>query len=89
MGWADCGKDERGRKIGYAFIAKCDARGCKVKIDRGLSYVCGGMHGGDGFGCGQYFCQEHRLTGELNSGRCITLCEPCYDELVAAGECDV
>lgn len=58
MGWADCGKDSKGRSIGYAFIAKCDQPGCKRKIDRGLSYACGGMHGG-GVGCKGYFCSKH------------------------------
>lgn len=60
MGWADCGKDSKGRNIGYAFSAKCDHPGCKTKIDRGLAYACGGMHGESGNGdCEGYFCGEH------------------------------
>ena len=31
----------------------------KAKIDRGLSYVCGRMHGGGNEGCGKHFCPEH------------------------------
>jgi hypothetical protein len=59
MGWANCGFDDLGRNIGYAFEAECDESGCKAEIDRGLSYVCGGMHGGGDHGCGRYFCSEH------------------------------
>jgi len=72
MGWADCGRDERGRRIGYAFQARCDQAGCQRRIDRGLSYVCGGMHGGAGKGCGGYFCVEH-----LHFGDGCMLCKPC------------
>jgi hypothetical protein len=57
MGWAFCGK-YNGRWIGYGVPARCDEKGCKARIDRGLAYVCGRMHGGDG-GCGGYFCYEH------------------------------
>ena len=95
MGWANCGEDDLGRQIGYAHEATCDAQGCETKIDRGLSYVCGGMHGGDGFGCGRYFCQEHRTVGEVEGAHstrrrgAITLCHPCYERLVADGVCDV
>lgn len=59
MGWADCGTDANGRPIGYAYEAECDEPGCAEAIDRGLSFVCGGMHGGDTHGCGEYFCGKH------------------------------
>jgi len=59
MGWAYCGKDRDGREIGYAIEATCDHPGCKTKIDRGLSYACGGMHGEDVNDCHKYFCPEH------------------------------
>jgi len=59
MGWADCGVDSRGRRIGYAVRARCDEPGCYSRIDRGLSYACGGMHGEDEVSCGGYFCQKH------------------------------
>lgn len=60
MGWANCGQDSKGRNIGYAHSATCDHPGCKKRIDRGLSYACGGMHGtGEGFQCEGYFCGAH------------------------------
>ena len=62
-----------GRKVGYAVRATCDKRGCKEKIDRGLAYVCGPMHGGgDGF-CGRYFCYAHLVMAAEGQ-----LCEECY-----------
>lgn len=59
MGWAYCGLDEYGREIGYGIIATCDKKGCDNVIHRGLDYVCGTMHGGEG-GCGMYFCYDHQ-----------------------------
>jgi hypothetical protein len=79
MGWANCGEDDLGRPIGYAHAATCDHPDCEAKIDRGLVYVCGGMHGGDGIGCGRYFCHRHLVVGCVP----VQLCEPCaarYDE---------
>ena len=70
MGWADCGVDSNGRPIGYAFAATCDHPDCSEKIDRGLSYACGDMHGegsnadGDGY-CEKYFCSEHLLLTDF------------------------
>jgi hypothetical protein len=61
MSWADCGTDSRGRRIGYAYLARCDQPDCHRRIDRGLTFVCGRMHGGEIFGCGGYFCYEHLL----------------------------
>ena len=62
MGWADCGTDSKGRPIGYAFEATCDHPDCEAKIDRGLSYACGGMHGEDVDSCEGYFCQDHLVS---------------------------
>jgi hypothetical protein len=70
MGWGNCGTDSKGRNIGYCHAARCDHPGCRAKIDRGLAYSCGGMHGTthlggddalDGFDlcCEGYFCPEH------------------------------
>jgi len=59
MGWADCGKDSRGRNIGYAFPARCDEPNCFVRIHRGLSFACGGMHRADVDQCEGYFCSKH------------------------------
>lgn len=79
MGWSDCGTDSKGRPIGYAHRAICDHPGCKKKIDRGLAYACGGMHGENEGDCEDYFCDEHLFSVEdpderLHSAR---LCEAC------------
>lgn len=85
MGWANCGEDSKGRPIGYAHEATCDHPGCTAKIDRGLSYACGGMHGDcGGQACEGYFCQEHlhlvdrKAMGftELDQGQ---LCPACLE----------
>lgn len=75
MGWGHCGEDDRGRPIGYAIPATCDEAGCEKAIDRGLSYVCGGMHGGGEWGCGGYFCEGHLWMGPDS-----WLCRSCRDE---------
>jgi hypothetical protein len=63
MGWAHCGTDSDGREIGYSIQATCDhrwgAQKCRRKIDRGLAYACGGMHGEDEVSCEGYFCARH------------------------------
>jgi hypothetical protein len=59
MGWGNCGEDSKGRPIGYVHEATCDHPGCDAKIDRGLSYACGGMHGTEEGGCEGYFCESH------------------------------
>lgn len=66
MGWANCGEDSEGRPIGYAHPATCDHPGCDAKIDRGLSYACGGMHGTAEFDCEKYFCGKHMLIKEIH-----------------------
>jgi hypothetical protein len=73
MGWG-YGHNNEGREIGYNVEAKCDEPGCHKDIDRGLSYACGGMHDGDEFGCGKYFCSEHLYIAKTQ------LCEPCNDK---------
>lgn len=60
MGWAHCGQDSAGRDIGYAIRATCDHPGCTVEIDRGVSFVCGAMHGESECSCEKYFCGDHR-----------------------------
>lgn len=78
MGWANCGSDSKGRPIGYAHSARCDHPGCDAKIDRGLAYACGGMHGRGTLGgdeavdwdawsiaCEGYFCEAHRRSPDL------------------------
>lgn len=76
MGWS-YGVLSDGREVGYAVPATCEARGCDEKINRGLAYLCGSMHGqDDGLGCGHYFCDEHLLVGTAAGN---SMCEPCCD----------
>lgn len=77
MGWANCGTDSQGRPIGYAHEATCDHPGCNKRIDRGLSYVCGDMHGADEISCEKYFCQEHRSAIIKHDDRYFDVCESC------------
>jgi hypothetical protein len=74
MGWG-YGINALGREIGYTVPASCDEPRCNESIDRGLAYVCGGMHDGGDYGCGGYFCGKHlsfaaRRKGEY-CGRCL------------------
>ena len=77
MGWAGPMPNAEGRMVGYAVEATCDADHCDAKIDRGLAYVCGGMHDGDEHGCGHYFCYKHLLMGV---GLPAQLCTPCAEQ---------
>ena len=79
MGWGDCGEDNKGRPIGYCHEATCDHPGCEAKIDRGLSYACGGMHGEGERSCEGYFCGEHLVYVEdpYKATTVGQLCEPC------------
>lgn len=87
MGWADCGKDSRGRNIGYAFAARCDHPGCHVRIDRGLSYACGDMHGEDEISCEGYFCYKHRAHYvERQDGSTNQVCASCFKLLKKAAK---
>lgn len=86
MGWSNCGEDSRGRPIGYAHIATCDHPGCGAKIDRGLSYACGGMHGEEGAACEGYYCSQHMVSGiELKTGEVTQLCVTCVASADATG----
>ena len=58
MGWGHI-KLPDGREVGYCVDSTCEHPGCTEKIDRGLAFVCGGMHEGGEHGCGHYFCQKH------------------------------
>lgn len=80
MGWSYCGTDQYGRDIGYSIEATCDHEGCTKDIDRGLAFVCGGMHGGDDHGCGKYFCYEHLYMVTVDEYRTVQLCAKCADE---------
>lgn len=66
-------------EAGYGVEAVCEEDGCTEKIDRGLGCLCGGMPGGDEYGCGGYFCGQHLYgvpEGEPGEGRC----KPCLDQ---------
>ena len=73
MGWS-YGVNGEGREVGYSVSATCDQEGCYKEIDRGLAYVCGDMHDGGEYGCGDYFCYEHLFMTEVGQ-----LCEKCMD----------
>jgi hypothetical protein len=81
MGWAY--GIVNGRKVGYSVAAKCDKRGCKTKIDRGLAYCCGDMHGGDDKHCGGYFCYEHLTYADGVQGQ---ICVDCASKLTVNKE---
>lgn len=59
MGWSIGYDWSWHRDIGYGVPAWCDHPDCDVKIDRGLSYVCGDAPYGGDHGCGLYFCGSH------------------------------
>lgn len=80
MGYS-IGYDENWKRdIGYGVPAICDHPGCGKAIDRGLSYVCGGMGGGQ-YGCGLFFCEEHLYYGIVDASE--SLCERCCDAAMA------
>ena len=86
MGWADCGTDTNDRHIGYAFEAICDYEGCNEKIDRGLSYVCGDMHGEDEVSCEKYYCENHRNNYIEWDDKELKICDECKNILIDSGE---
>lgn len=87
MGWANCGEDSQGRPIGYAHEATCDHPECTERIDRGLSYVCGNMHGEDEFSCEKYYCENHRTNYvEVDGDRVERVCDACA-KLMRENEC--
>lgn len=74
MGWSIGYDSTWHRDIGYGVPATCDHPECRTKIDRGLSYVCGGdPYGGDN-GCGLYFCPKHLCYAGPESEQ---VCERC------------
>lgn len=76
MGWS-IGTGAYGRDIGYGVPAECDKPDCHERIDRGLSYCCGGYL--SDYGCGLYFCGTH-LTYRKPRGSdgYVELCPRCY-----------
>lgn len=59
MSWSIGFDNNWNRDIGYGVPCECDHPDCNTKIDRGLSYVCGGEPYGGEKGCGLYFCEKH------------------------------
>lgn len=86
MSWSDCGTDSQGRPIGYVHPATCDHPGCDAKIDRGLSYACGGMHGEDEVSCEKYFCEAHLAYTVDTDDHMLHVCAECAAMLKAEGE---
>lgn len=75
MGWG-YGILADGREAGYNVVAKCEEPGCLERIDRGLAYLCGMMHGQDDEeGCGHYFCSRHLFYGGPNQ-----MCAKCLKD---------
>lgn len=87
MGWATGTLD--GRDIGYGIKDTCKQEGCGETITRGLSYVCGGVHGGGERGCGDYFCGNHLGYVVVAPGTFDQLCDRCAAALPDEEEVDV
>jgi hypothetical protein len=80
MGWSIGFDSNWQRDIGYGVPSVCDHPDCNERIDRGLSYVCGGEPYGGDRGCGLYFCFKHQ-KGYVSRGHETIgsqLCERCY-----------
>ena len=78
MSWAIGFDDTWNRDIGYGVPANCDHPSCIAKINRGLSYVCGGEPYGGDDGCGLYFCSNHLYLPHVpDLPLCPQLCERC------------
>lgn len=92
MGWA-FGELPDGTAVGYGVPDVCNEDGCDQAIDRGLAYVCGGMHGGDGVGCGGYFCGTHlehrpRPNARRSESQWVQVCSRCAEELPEEDEAE-
>lgn len=75
MSWSIGYDNNWNRDVGYSVPAICDYPGCNKKIDRGLSYICGGDAYGGEKGCGLFFCGEHLHFSEDGT----QLCERCME----------
>jgi len=65
-----------GRYCGYGIPSICDHPKCDEEIDRGLDYCCGGDPVSE-YGCGQYFCENHREFHEFEDTTSKEVCEQC------------
>lgn len=81
MGYAYYVLDD-GREAGYGVAATCDQADCHAQIDRGLSYLCGGLMPGDtsGNACSGYFCEQHLFMAPDGITE-TQLCGACFDAL--------
>lgn len=77
MGWSIGWDSNWKRDIGYGVPAECDHPKCHEKIDRGLSFVCGGEPYGGEYGCGLFFCAGHLLMCPKRDGSIVQLCPKC------------
>jgi hypothetical protein len=66
-----------GRDVGYGVPCQCEYPTCKKKIDRGLSYACGGFPGDTEFGCNGFFCEKHMFGYEDEYGEWHQACDVC------------
>ena len=76
MSWSVGYDDKNQRDIGYGVPATCDHPDCDEMINRGLGYVCGGEAYGGDYGCGLFFCAEHRNYTEFEDDA-VEVCERC------------
>lgn len=84
MGYACYYNDARKRWQGYAVAARCDHKGCRERIDRGVAYACGDPPDGGEHGCGGFFCDDHAVyVGREIAPVSGRLCRACYDALPA------
>ncbi|MFJ9620539.1 hypothetical protein [Streptomyces sp. NPDC101181] len=79
MGYAQYEITRNGQTItaGYAVPTTCEEPGCAEEIDRGLAHLCGQTPGGDEYGCGGYYCDQHLYLSlapgvEQTCSRCAT-----------------
>lgn len=75
------------KEVGYTVEAVCEHEGCDCKIDRGLSYACGGMGGEDEYSCNGFFCEEHlNIYVETDEGAVVRVCNNCSKILLESGD---
>ena len=80
MGWG-YGTTQSGKEVGYSVPDVCNKEGCKQKIDRGLAYICGSMHGdGEERACNGYFCYAHLVMFCVDGQRCQACADAYYDD---------
>lgn len=78
MSWAIGYNSNLKRDIGYGVPAICDHPKCNERIDRGLSYLCGGQDF-DEHGCGLCFCSKHLFFHTFRDGESANVCSRCHN----------